>query len=1113
MTSNMALAAEQQRLAALQSLEMLDTPADAAVDALAQAAGAVCETPIALVSLVDDRRQWFKARVGLDVSETPREQAFCAHAIQGDALMEVEDATRDPRFVDNPLVLGEPRIRFYAGAPIRLSDGATVGTVCVIDRRPRQLSEGQRAVLVHLGQAAAALLEARRDARRLIESQSRFRALTELAPVGVYAADAEGLCNYTNPRWQQIHGLGLAESLGRGWTRILPEEDRPRLGQAWRQAVEQSRVFDETFRIRRPDGQERHVRSRATTHLGPDGRVLGYVGTVEDVTEFLDLARRLQEEQQYLAAVIDGTDAGTWEWQVETGLLRINDRWAQMLGRSVEELAPVSIDTWLELVHPEDRAAVRAEVEQHLQPGALRYDCEYRMRHAQGHWVWVHAAGKVRARRPDGRATSMVGTQIDCSARRADREALDRAHQRLALALQGGHVGLWEFDVLADRMVWHDRLMALYGLPEDEPALSFERWLRLVAADEREAVRADIISSLRGERPFDIHFSLAAHPAGPRHIHAVAQLQRNAQGRVERLVGISSDVTQIRQLSAELAQQHELLRVTLKSIGDAVITTDGAGRVSWLNPVAERMTGWLAAEAVQQPIESVFAITVEDSGAAAANPVRACLGSGEVCGLQLNTVLRSRDGAQYGIEDSAAPIRDDAGHILGAVLVFHDVTEQRRLSREMSYRAKHDALTGLVNRQEFEARLTRVLEQARQTQERHALLFLDLDHFKLVNDACGHHGGDQLLRQVSQLLAGVVRARDTLARLGGDEFAVILEKCSREQALRVAQQICSRMDEFRFIHDLQHFRIGVSVGLVEINPHWADIAALMKAADSACYAAKEAGRNRVHIWYESDRAIAERSGNMQWATRLAQALDEQRLCLFGQLLQPLQPLQSAGERPRLEALVRLRDEQGQQLLPPNVFLPAAERFGMAARLDRWVLREALRWLDTAPGHAVAALHVNLSGQSLADSSFRDGLLQTLRTAGARRCAQLCLEITETVALARVHELVPLVAQLRELGVRLAIDDFGAGAAHFGYLKSLKVDLIKVDGQFIQGLLDDPLDAATVQGFLGVARVLGVQTVAECVDRAGLLARVRELGFDFAQGRHIGPPRPLDAGVA
>ncbi len=1109
MTSGGPFTAEQARLTALRSLDVLDTPADAAVDALAEAAAAVCEAPIALVSLVDDRRQWFKARVGLDVRETPREQAFCAHAIQGDVLMEVEDATRDPRFVDNPLVQGEPGIRFYAGAPIRLSDGATVGTVCVIDRKPRQLSDAQRAVLGHLGRAAAALLEARRDARRLIESQSRFGALTELAPVGVYAADAEGLCTYTNPRWQEIHGLSLAESLGRGWTRILHEADRARLGQAWRVAIERRQVFNETFRIRRPDGQERHVRSRAATHFAPDGRLLGYVGTVEDVTEYLDLARRLQDEQQYLASIIDGTGAGTWEWQLDTGLLRINDRWAQMLGRSVEELGPVRFETWRDLIHPDDRAAVLAEVERHLLPGAPRYDCEYRLRHAQGHWVWVHAIGKVRARRPDGWALSMVGTQTDCSARRADREALDRAHQRLALALQGGHVALWEFDVLGDRLVWHDRLMALYGLPEDEPPLNFERWLGLVAQGEREAVRADIVAALRGERPFDIHFSLEAHPAGPRYIHAVAQLQRNAAGRVERLVGVSSDVTQIRRLSAELAEQHERLRVTLKSIGDAVITTDGAGRVTWLNPAAERLTGWPADEAVQQPIESVFVITVEDSVVAAANPVRACLDAGEVCGLQLNTVLRARDGAQYGVEDSAAPIRDDAGRILGAVLVFHDVTEQRRLSREMSHRAKHDALTGLVNRQEFEARLARVLEQARQTHERHSLLFLDLDQFKLVNDACGHHVGDQLLRQVSQLLAGVVRSRDTLARLGGDEFAVILEKCSREQALRVAQQICSRMDEFRFIHEAHRFRIGVSVGLVEINPHWMDIAVLMKAADSACYAAKEAGRNRVHVWYESDRAITERSGNMQWATRLAQALDDGRLCLVGQ---PLQPLRGAGEGLHLEALVRLRDDQG-QLVPPGAFLPAAERFGMAARVDRWVLREALGWLGTAAGEAVAALHVNLSAQSLADSSFRDGLLQTVREAGPRRSAQLCLEITETVALTRVHELVPLVEQLRALGVRLAIDDFGAGAAHFGYLKSLKVDLIKVDGQFIQGLLDDPLDAVTVQGFLGVAGVLGVQTVAEFVDSAELLARVRELGFDFAQGYHIGRPRLLDAGRA
>ena len=526
-----------------------------------------------------------------------------------------------------------------------------------------------------------------------------------------------------------------------------------------------------------------------------------------------------------------------------------------------------------------------------------------------------------------------------------------------------------------------------------------------------------------------------------------------------------------------------------------------------MNPVSERMTGWLAAEAQGRPLEEVFVIRSEETRALAANPVQACLATGEVACLSPQTVLVARDGTYFGIEDSAAPIRDARGRLLGAVLVFHDVTEQRRLSSEMTYRAKHDALTGLVNRQEFEHRLRRALEHARRDGACHTLLFIDLDQFKLVNDACGHQVGDQLLKQVAQLIGGVVRSRDTLARLGGDEFAAVLEQCTSEQAQRVAQQICDRIDEFRFVHDGRRFRIGASIGLVQVDARWNDLADVLKAGDAACYAAKEAGRNRVHTWYESDRMILERSGDMQWATRLTQALDDERLVLFGQRLQPL------GDAPaglHVEALVRMRQPDGSLTLPGS-FLPATERFGLAPRLDRWVVRRALHWLgEHGRGCDLACLHVNLSAQSLADASFRGDIVAVLEDAGPAVCRALCFEITETVALANLGELAEFVDGVRARGARVAVDDFGAGASHFGYLRSLKVDLIKVDGQFIKGMLRDPLDDASVRGFLEVARVLGVQTVAEFVDDEAVLTRVRELGFDFAQGFHIGRPQPLQA---
>jgi diguanylate cyclase len=1102
---------EAARLKALQQLAVLDTPAEVAFDALARAAAALCGVPIAMVSLVDADRQWFKARVGLDsLRETPREQAFCAHTILQSEVFEVTDAQADPRFAGNPLVTGQQGIRFYAGAPVTLPGGAAVGTVCVIDRVPRQLDERQRAVLAELAHAASALLQARRDAHTLARSEARYRALAELSPAGLFLGDADGECTYTNPSWQAIHGLSLSESLGLSWMQVVQPAELARLADQWRAAIRERRLFDEVVRVRRLDGSTCVVRSRSAPQYDDEGRLTGFVGLAEDVTAAHVEQERLADERQYLASVIESTGVGTWEWHVPSGAMRINERWAGILGYTLEELEPVSIDTWRRLVDPEDEARAQVALQRHFSGELPQYRCEVRMRHKAGHWVSVLAVGRLLSRAADGSPQWAFGTHLDFSEQVRNREAAEQAQRRMELALEGGGVALWEYDVARNQLSWQRGLEALYGLPDDAPAMTYVEWLGVIHPDDRERVQGEIGDVIAGQRDYDIRFRVLRNDGALRHMHSMARCRHDGQGRVAGLLGATWDTTELNELSAELAEQHERMRVTLKSIADGVITTDQRGCVTWMNPVSERMTGWLAAEARGRPLEEVFVIRSEETRALVANPVQACLATGEVAGLTPHTVLISRSGEHFGIEDSAAPIRDTQGRVLGAVLVFHDVTEQRRLSSEMTYRAKHDALTGLVNRQEFEHRLRRALEQARRDAACHTLLFIDLDQFKLVNDACGHQVGDQLLRQVAQLIGTVVRSRDTLARLGGDEFAAVLEQCTSEQAQRVAQQICDRIDEFRFVHDGRRFRIGASIGLVQVDARWNDLADLLKAGDAACYAAKEAGRNRVHTWYESDRMILERSGDMQWATRLAQALDEERLVLFGQRLQPLR---EGPDGLHVEALVRMRQPDGSLTLPGS-FLPATERFGMAPRLDRWVVREALRWLqDHGAGCNLACLHVNLSAQSLADASFRRDILTVLEDAGTGTCHALCFEITETVALANLGELAAFVDEVRARGARVAVDDFGAGASHFGYLRSLKVDIIKVDGQFIKGMLRDPLDDASVRGFLEVARVLGVQTVAEFVDEAAVLARVRELGFDFAQGYFIGRPQLLSSCTA
>ena len=468
----------------------------------------------------------------------------------------------------------------------------------------------------------------------------------------------------------------------------------------------------------------------------------------------------------------------------------------------------------------------------------------------------------------------------------------------------------------------------------------------------------------------------------------------------------------------------------------------------------------------------------------------------------------ARNGAEFGIEDSAAPIQNSGGELLGIVLIFHDVTERRRLTREMTYRATHDALTGLINRAEFETRLQRVLHDAQAHHSEHALLYIDLDEFKLVNDGCGHAVGDQLLQQVGKLLQDAVRARDTLARLGGDEFGVILEHCSTDQAQRVAQQICEQMDEFRFLHEGRRFRIGTSMGLVALDHQWTTMAAVLQAADTSCYAAKEAGRNRVHTWFDRDLVMRARRSEMQWAPRIEHALDADRFVLFAPRFAKVDgsPTQSL----HAEVLLRMLDGDG-ALVSPGAFLPAAERFHLSSRLDRWVLRRVINLLAALEDiNTIDTLCVNVSGQSIGDRVFHRHAIDSLRAAGTSICCRICLEITETAAVTNPTDAAAFIRQVRNLGVRVALDDFGAGASSFGYLKKLPVDLLKIDGQFITHLIADPLDDVAVRCFVDVARVLGIGTVAEFVEDAEVLARLREIGVDYAQGFLLHRPEPVEA---
>jgi diguanylate cyclase (GGDEF)-like protein/PAS domain S-box-containing protein len=559
---------------------------------------------------------------------------------------------------------------------------------------------------------------------------------------------------------------------------------------------------------------------------------------------------------------------------------------------------------------------------------------------------------------------------------------------------------------------------------------------------------------------------------------------------------------------AELHAEKELAQVTLASIGDGVLATDARGLVKYLNPVAEKLTGWERSEASGRPLPEIFHLQGQGGEREDVETLlHSCLEGGRSFRLAERITLERRDGRRYAIESTCSPIRAPEGEIVGAVLVFQDVSDQRLMALQLAHQATHDELTGLLNRQAFDGHLQRALEEARSLASAHALCYMDLDQFKVVNDTCGHLAGDELLCRVASLIQESVGGTDLVARLGGDEFAVLLSRCSLAEAERRTAELHRAFQQLRFTWRDKTFAVGASLGLVPITREMRTVAHLLSAADHACYVAKDKGRNRVQVYREDDATFVRRHGEMTWVARIQQTLEEDRFRLFAQQIQPLSPKAPAGLY--FEVLLRMAGEDGQLHLPSD-FLRAAERYGLMRAIDRWVIRCALRTLWDQPAPFLDLLQlcaINLSPVSLGDEELHDFLEQELARSPVP-ASKLCFEITETAAIESLPQAQRLMARLATRGVRFALDDFGTGMSSYGYLKELPVSLLKIDGKLIKDIVTDSLDHAMVESINQVGHVMGIQTVAEGVTNAAVVERLKALGVDYAQGNWISPPRPL-----
>ncbi len=940
----------------------------------------------------------------------------------------------------------------------------------------------------------------------LQDIDARVKTVLDNVKDAILTLDESGVIETLNITGERIFGYTEAEVRGQKLDLLLPET-QPRPLRDYlnkltvRAADTQTDLAPHETKGRRRDGRVFDAEI-AVSKADTDGRDV-YVICLRDISERKQAEQALRESEARYRTLVENAAEAIVVYDMDKGVfVDCNENAVQLFKMSRETLLKVGPQALSPPVQADGSPSF----------GMVRGYLNRALRGETPVFEWLHcnSAGEqlsceVRlVRLPSADQKLIRGSVTDITERKRAEIALRASEQRYRELFENVFDGLYQ----SNRAGWivsaNPALVKMLGF-RDEGEIKYFR-LKDFYVNSADRLEIDRILDRDGE--IRNHESrLKRVDGGEIVVLESAKVVRDESGDVFGYEGTLTDITERKWAETAVFEEKERAQVTLQSIGDAVITTDSGGHIDYLNPVAEDLTGWETRTAKGKHITEVFNIVHEVSRFPVNNPISKCLQEGRVMSLADNTVLINRHGNEIAIQDSAAPIRDRSGNVIGAVMVFHDVSRERRLRRALSYQASHDALTGLINRREFENCLMDALASTAGREDiRHALLYLDLDQFKVINDTCGHTAGDELLKQLTALLQSQIRATDTLSRLGGDEFGLLLRNCSLNKAVRVADTLRQVIRDFRFVWQDGAVNVSASVGVVEISSEGESVASLMSAADVACYAAKDSGRNRIHVYQIGD--VPQRHKEMQWVSRITRACEENRLELF---YQPIVPIgENADRRGHYELLLRMRDEEG-NLVQPNAFIPAAERYNLMPTLDRWVIHEALSTLadyshipDSQAGYTLA---INLSGTSLSDAHFLEYVVEHFNAFRPPHGA-ICFEITETAAIANISIVVHFMNVLRELGCQFALDDFGSGLSSFTYLKTLPVDYLKIDGHFIKNVTDDEIDQSMVDAISKMGRAMGIKTIAERVETRAVLKTLARIGVEYAQGYHIAAPQSV-----
>jgi diguanylate cyclase (GGDEF)-like protein/PAS domain S-box-containing protein len=834
--------------------------------------------------------------------------------------------------------------------------------------------------------------------------------------------------------------------------------------------------------------------------------------TIRDITRRRYNESAIRKKEEKLRLALQGAELWIWEYDCKTQVISYEIQISTSV-KHVNNEVKLDFANWSKLIHPDDIGPVLDGWSQLLADETNNFEFEYRVKRANGNWDWIYSCGHIAQRDQDGRPSKVGGTNLNISERKYAQErllekntSLLETERRLCLAQESSGVAFWERDAASNDLTYYsDNLAALYGLDSTEKINTVSSWLTNLHPDDREHIMQEVKLAQQNVLP---QFSLEYRVIWPdKSIHWLtsrATVVVDVDNIPTRLTGTTFDTTAQKHAEEKLKESEARFRSAFNQSAIPMLLASSADEgIFRVNAAMCELVGYEEDELLG--MELLQLVHPEDQEEVA--NLRSDLFQGKIDQFSAKSRYLTKSNEIKWLSVTVVGIQDKQGNFRYAVVQLKDITEEHILSTKLTHEATHDSLTGLVNRREFENRLVRVLETIKVDKTENALVYIDLDQFKVINDTCGHAAGDELLLQISTLISRKLRKHDVIARLGGDEFGVFLDSCDLQQAKKVIKKIHDGVSEFRFDWDDKSFNVSMSSGLVALTEESQDIIEVLKQADAACYAAKDAGRNRVHVYHPQDEELSRRSGEMQWVARITRALEEDRFQLY---CQPIAPVKTVTPgRFYYEVLLRLQEKNG-DLVPPGAFLPAAERYGLSIRLDKWVIKKTLDWLKSHPEHVekLDLCCINLSGHSLGDQELLAFIEKQFKK-NKIPAEKICFEITETAAIGNLRKATEFIKALKQYGCLFALDDFGSGLSSFGYLKSLDVDILKIDGTFVRDIATDPVDLAMVRSINEIGKVLGKRTTAEFVENDEILEILKQIGVDRAQGYGISRPIPID----